>query len=89
MAIGEASTSTFLGAFNYSKASGRNITTEAIIEERIGDFYGGWRGGFVRKYLADNHPESHKDNPINSYEDSIAGLFFPPGKVNIALWIFK
>ena len=88
MALGEASTSTFLLACMYSKASGKTITTEAIIEGRSGDFYGGWGFYFVRRYLSERHPASHTDDPLQGYEDSVAGRFLPPGRAVDRLMVY-
>jgi hypothetical protein len=88
MALGEASTSTFLLAFMFSKASGKTITTEAVLEGRSADFYGGWGFFFVRRYLAEHHPLFHKDDPMQGYEDSVAGRFFPPGKAGDRLMVY-
>jgi hypothetical protein len=88
MALGEASTSTFFIAFMFSKASGKTITTEAVLEGRSADFYGGWGFFFVRRYLAEHHPPSHKDDPMQGYEDSVAGRFFPPGKAGDRLMVY-
>ncbi|WPC39768.1 DUF362 domain-containing protein [Clostridium sp. JS66] len=88
MSLGEASSGTFMLATLYSKASGKNITTEAVFEGRSGDFYSGWGFYFVRKYLSDRHEASHKDDPMKGYEDSIAGNFIPPGKASDRLMVY-
>lgn len=88
MALGEASPGTFTGAFQGSKISGKEITTEAIFEGRSGDFYGGWAFFFIRRYLAERHPSSHKDDPMKGYEDSVAGRFIPPGRAVDRLMIY-
>ena len=88
MTLGEASTSTFLLASLYSKASGSTITTEAIIEGRSGDFYGGWGFFFVRRYLSDRHPASHTDDPLRGFEDSVAGRLLPPGRAEDRLMVY-
>jgi hypothetical protein len=88
MALGEASPGTFTGAFQGSKISGKEITTEAIFEGRSGDFYGGWGFFFIRRYLAERHPSSHKDDPMKGYEDSVAGRFIPPGRAGDRLMIY-
>jgi hypothetical protein len=88
MALGEASTSTFILACSYSKSSGKTITTEAVIEGRSGDFYGGWGFFFVRKYLAERHSASHTDDPLQGYEDSVAGRFLPPGRAPDRLMVY-
>lgn len=88
MALGEASTSTFLVAEMFSRISGKTITTEAIIEGRSGEFYGGWGFFFVRRYLAKRHPTSHKDDPMNGHEDSVSGRFLPPGRASDRLMVY-
>ena len=88
MALGEASTSAFLFAVMGSKISGKSITTEAVFEGRSGDFYIGWGFFFVRRYLAERHPVSHKDDPMQGYEDSISGAFLPPGRAGDRLMIY-
>ncbi len=88
MTLGEASTSTFLLASMYSKASGKTITTEAILEGRSGDFYGGWGFSFVRRYLSERHPASHTDDPLRGFEDSVAGRFLPPGRAVDRLMVY-
>jgi uncharacterized protein (DUF362 family) len=88
MAVGEASATTFMRAAIFSKTSGKSITTEAIFEGRSTDFYGGWGLFFVRKYLSERHPPSHKDDPMQGYEDSIAGRFIPPGRAGDRLMVY-
>jgi hypothetical protein len=88
MALGEASTSTFYMSFLFSKSSGKTITTEAVFEGRSGDFYGGWGFFFVRRYLSERHPTSHKDDPMQGYEDSVAGRFIPPGRAGDRLMVY-
>jgi hypothetical protein len=88
MALGEASASTFLLAANFSQASGKTISTEAVFEGRSADFYGGWGFFFVRKYLSERHPDSHKDDPMQGYEDSIAGRFIAPGRAGDRLMVY-
>ena len=88
MALGEAASATFTLACMYSEAIGKAITTEAIIEGRSGDFYGGWGFYFVRKYLAERHPASHTDDPLKGHEDSVAGRFLPPGRARDRLLVY-
>ena len=80
MAIGEAATALSACAGRHSRMSNGRVTTEAVIEGRAGDFYGGWAFYFVRKYLAETHDPSHGDDPMRGYEDSVAGNYVPPGK---------
>ena len=75
MALGEAAsaTSAVAATFTLQYSEDRPITTEAVMEGRSGDFYGGWGFYFVRKYLADTHDPSHRDNPMNGYQESVSG----------------
>lgn len=90
MTIGEAASamSMVAGYFSLAFEGGRRITTESVIEGRSGDFYGGWGFYFVRKYLAENHPPAHEDNPMNGYEESVSGLYLPPGRAGNRLIVY-
>lgn len=90
MALGEAASVTSGTAGYYSMAfnGGRRITTEAVMEGKSGDFYGGWGFYFARKYLAETHPTTHKDNPMNGYEESVSGKYLPPGKAGSRLMVY-
>lgn len=90
MMLGEAASATAMAAGIYTNVftGGRKVTTEAVIEGRCGDFYGGWGFYFVRKYLAEVHPSSHGDNPMNGYEESIAGTYLPPGRAGNRLMVY-
>jgi len=90
MSLGEGATVTSAVAANYTKTLGGKgtVTTEAVIEGRSGDFYGGWGFYFVRKYLADSHDPSHTDNPMNGYEESVAGTCLPMGKADDKLVVY-
>lgn len=90
MAVGDAASSTSgtAGFFTMHYSNGRRITNEAVLEGRSGDFYGGWGFYFVRKYLAECHPAGHKDNPMNGYEESIAGKYLPPGRAGNRLMVY-
>ncbi len=88
MCLGEASTSTSLLARMFSDSSGQAITTEAIIEGRSADFYGGWVFYFVRRYLSERHPASHQDDPMRGYEESVAGKYIPPGRAGDRLMVY-
>lgn len=88
MVLGEASTSTFFMSFVFSKSTGKTITTEAVFEGRSKDFYGGWGFFFVRRYLAERHPPSHTDDPMQGYEDSVTGRFLPPGRAGDRLMVY-
>lgn len=90
MAVGEAASATSItaGAFNLLNAEKEPITTEAVIEGRSGEFYGGWGFYFVRKYLSEKHPSSHQDDPMKGYEESISGHYLPPGKAGMRLMVY-
>ena len=90
MSLGEAGTGIPQTAAFYSRqyADGEKISTEAIIEGKCGSFYGGWGFYFVRKYLAENHPSSHQDDPMKGYDESIAGTYIPPGKAENRLMVY-
>ena len=90
MAIGEAATSMSSTAayFNVAFDDHQRITTEAVIEGKSGDFYGGWGFYFVRKYLSEAHPTTHKDDPMNGYEESVSGRYLPPGKAGNRLMVY-
>ncbi len=64
----------------YTRALGGKgvVTTEAVIEGRSGDIYGGWGFFFVRRYLADTHAPGHTDDPMSGYQESISGTNLPP-----------
>ena len=90
MCIGEAATSmsAMAGAFSILNPSGQPVTTEAVIEGRTGDFYGGWGFYFVRQYLSETHNPFHADDPFKGYEESIAGTHVPPGLVSDKLMVY-
>jgi hypothetical protein len=81
MALGEAaSVSTLTAAmYNQTQRPNRKVTTEAVFEGRSGDFHGGWGFYYVRKYLRDAS-SSAEDDPMQGYEESVAGKYLPPGK---------
>lgn len=90
MAIGEAAsaTSVMAGVSRIMLENALDVTTEAVIEGKCRDFYGGWGFYFVRKYLAETHDSSHKDNPMNGYEESVSGTYLPPGKAGNRLMVY-
>lgn len=90
MSLGEGGTSmsATAAAYNLAHAGKQHITTEAVLEGKWGTGYGGWGFYFVRKYLAETHPPVHTDNPMNGYEESLAGLCLPPGKARDKLMIY-
>jgi len=90
MAIGEAGTAMSATAAFYSRHhnGGKPVTTEAVIEGRCRDFYGGWGFYFVRKYLSETHDVSHWDDPMNGYDQSVSGEYLPPGRVADRLMVY-
>ena len=90
MALGEAASATsgVAASFSLNYNGGKQVTTEAVIEGRSGDFYGGWGFYFVRKYLVDAHDPSHRDNPMKGYEESISGEYYPPGRAGDRLMVY-
>ena len=81
MALGEAATvmSAAAGALSLLNPEGKAITTEAVIEGRSGDSYGGWGFYFVRKYLAECSGTDPEDDPMRGFGSSVAGSYTPPG----------
>ena len=90
MCLGEASTtlSSVAAHYRYLKKGGRPVTTEAVIEGRSDDFYGGWGFYFIRRYLAENADPSQGDDPRQGLEESMAGTYIPPGLVTDKLMVY-
>lgn len=88
MALGEASSTTPYLESLLSAALGRNVPSEAVIEGRSADFYCGWGFFFVRRYLSERHPPSHRDDPMRGYDDSVAGRYLPPGRATDRLMVY-
>jgi len=90
MSIGEAASamSGITAGFQHLKKTGRPVTTEATIEGRSDDFYGGWGFYFVRKYLSEVSDSSRGDDPMQGLEESMAGIYLPPGKVRDRLMVY-
>ncbi len=90
MTIGEAGSAVSATAAAYTRALGGEgvITTEALMEGRSGDFYGGWGFYFVRRYLAENHDPGHSDDPMSGYEESMSGVCLPPGRAIDKLMVY-
>jgi hypothetical protein len=90
MALGEAASAmpAAAGLFSMLNPEGKPVTTEAAIEGKAGDFYGGWGFYFVRKYLAETHDPSHSDDPLKGYDESVAGTYIPPGHVSDKLLVY-
>ncbi len=89
MALGEAATVIPSAAALYSKTNPEQkvITPEAIIEGKVGNFYCGWGFYFARKYLAESS-SIRQDDPMKGYEESIAGIYLPPGRVSGKLMVY-
>lgn len=89
MIIGEAATamSAMSAMLSIINPAGKPVTTEAVIEGRTGDFYGGWGFYFVRRYLAECGFEPG-DDPRQGYEASVSGSYLPPGLVQNELRVY-
>jgi len=90
MMVGEAATLMPALAKSYTMLNpeGRTITTEAVIEGKSGDFYGGWGFHFARKYLADSLAPDRTDDPMEGFEESQAGTYIPPGDLSDKLMVY-
>jgi len=88
MSLGEASTTMSAMAGAYAIMLKGPVTTQALMEGKVGDFYGGWGFYFARKYLAETHTSGHKDDPMAGYEDSLSGACLPPGKAPDKLLVY-
>jgi hypothetical protein len=82
MCLGEAATvmAAASGLFSMMNPEGRRVTTEAVMEGRAGDFYGGWGFYFARKYLSECPGTGSDDDPMNGFEASVAGTHTPAGQ---------
>ena len=90
MMLGEAATvmSGVAAHYRHIKKTGRPVTTEAVMEGRSDDFYGGWGFYFVRKYLVEVSGSSNGDDPMQGLEESMAGIYLPPGSVKDKLMVY-
>jgi hypothetical protein len=90
MMLGEAATVMSGVAAHYCliKKTGRSVTTEAVMEGRSDDFYGGWGFYFVRKYLAEVSDSSQGDDSMQGLEESMAGIYLPPGAAKDKLMVY-
>ena len=91
MAVGEAATFVPATARFYSRfvPAGTTVTPEAVIEGRSGDFHGGWGFYFARKYLAESPgPGRGGDDPMQGFEESVAGIYIPPGHASGKLMVY-
>jgi len=80
MAVGEAGTAVSAAALMASKIYQTEYTTQALMEGKCGDNYGGWGFYFARKYLAECHDPAHTDDPMRGYEESVSGVCLPVGR---------
>jgi len=90
MTVGEAASAMQMCSRNFSKLvpDGKGVTTEAVIEGRSGEFYGGWGFYFARKYLSESLRDGDNDNPMNGYDESVSGTYIPPGEVTDKLMVY-
>ncbi|MFC1958297.1 DUF362 domain-containing protein, partial [Chloroflexota bacterium] len=88
MAVGEAGTATSKAAIMASKVFGMNVTTQALMEGKCGNYFGGWGFYFARKYLAERLTSNQTDNPLNGYEESLEGTCLPPGDAKDRLMLY-
>lgn len=90
MCVGEAATtmSAVAGMYSLQHPEAGPVTTEAVIEGKWADFYGGWGFYFVRKYLAESLAPADSEDPMKGYEESVAGTYIPPGHVSDKLMVY-
>jgi len=90
MSLGEAASCMTAAAhsYGYYQAGGEPVTTEAVIEGKVGDFYGGWGFYFVRRYLAECLPTGSGEDPMKGHEESVAGIYLPPGQAGDRLMVY-
>jgi len=90
MSLGEAATAMPGMAAYYSMINpeGKEITTEAALEGRSGNFYGGWGFYFVRQYLSETLSPGASDDPMAGYEESTNGTYLTPGQANDKLMVY-
>lgn len=90
MAVGEAATgmSSMAQLFTNLNPEGKRITTEAVLEGKSGEFYGGWGFYFARKYLAETPGVDKDDDPMSGYAESASGTYIPPGQATDKLMVY-
>lgn len=90
MCLGEAATamSAAAGYYTMHNPENRRVTTEAVLEGRSGDFYGGWGFYFARSYLSGSLPPGAVDDPMKGFEESVKGIYIPPGEINDKLMVY-
>ncbi|MFX1457408.1 MAG: DUF362 domain-containing protein, partial [Promethearchaeota archaeon] len=90
MSLGEAATGMNSTASMLSMVNpeGKEITTEAVLEGKSGNLFGGWGFYFARKYLSESLKEGENEDPFKGYEESINGTYIPPGLVSDKLMVY-
>jgi hypothetical protein len=90
MSLGEAATCMTAAAhsYGYFQADGQPVTTEAVIEGKAGDFYGGWGFYFARRYLAECLPDGSGEDPMKGHTESVSGTYLPPGLAGDRLMVY-
>ncbi|MFH2129679.1 MAG: DUF362 domain-containing protein, partial [bacterium] len=88
MCVGEAATTMSAVADLFSKKTGRFIPPEAVVEGKSDDFFGGWGFYFVRQYLAERLPAGSDEDPMAGYEESVRGIYLPPGLATDKLMVY-
>jgi len=90
MSLGEAATcmTAVAHSYGYYRPGGEPVTTEAVIEGKAGDFYGGWGFYFARRYLAERLPQGSDEDPMKGHEESVAGAYIPPGQAGDRLMVY-
>jgi hypothetical protein len=90
MALGDGATLSAVAAASYTliKGTGRPVTPEAVIEGRSDAFYGGWGFSFARRYLAEASDPALGDDPLQGLEESMGGIYLPPGVAGDRLMVY-
>ena len=90
MSVGEAATAmnATAGMLSRLNPEGKEVTTEAVLEGKCGDFIGGWGFYFARKYLSESLKEGDNEDPFRGYEESVNGTYIPPGLVSDKLMVY-
>ncbi|MFW9822718.1 MAG: DUF362 domain-containing protein [Candidatus Thorarchaeota archaeon] len=90
MSLGEAATAmnSTAGMLSMVNPERKAITTEAVLEGKSGDLYGGWGFFFTRKYLSESLKEGENEDPFRGYEESVNGTYIPPGLVSDKLMVY-
>jgi hypothetical protein len=90
MAVGEAATMLTAAASDYSMMhpAGKTVTPEAVMEGKCGDFYCGWGFYFARKYLSERLKAGSDEDPMQGYEESVAGTYIPMGLASDKLMVY-